>query len=404
MMRRIVRRFRAGNLCFVVWLLFSWPIAVMAQNVQTGGDEQLAIKGMIIASFFAQNQDFSFGNGQNAEFPSGPQFTTDKWFLDGDVRNTRLTMLFTGPEVEEHFKLGGALEIDFFGGFSGTGAFSDEQPTPRLRLAYVDVIRGKTTFRIGQAWSPLFGNVPTSPTHVAFPLGYGSAGMIGWRFPGLYIYRTMSEKDAKIAKKLTFALFRGSWSGPGDNLNSGSAGPASTLPQVEIRGDFSGKTVGGSAWAVYLVGHYDQKDLSGANATAADDNLTGTAVEFGAKFDNGAFSVQGNVYQGTAIGQQLGQITQFGDISGWGGWMQGGYQINKNWSGHLLYGVENPHDQDVLLAGASRVKNEMIVASTQYKVGPYLFGLEWLHDTLTSGPTNREIEGDQISVSVWYKF
>ena len=400
---RTVSLSRAVSAVAVLCLLI-WPAASLAQNVKTGGEETLTIKGFIIASLFAQNQDFVFGNGQSAEFPAGSEFTTDEWFLDGDVRNTRLTMVFNGPEIEDHFKLGGVLELDFFGGFNGAGAFSDEQQTPRLRLAYIDVIKGKTTYRLGQAWTPLFGNVPASPTHVAFPLAYGSAGLVGWRFPGLYIYRNLSDADDKVAKKLTFALFSGSWSGPGNNLNSGSAGEASTTPQIEIRGDFSGKTGSGGTWGVYLVGHYDKKDLSGANATAPNDDLDGTALEFGAKYAKGAFSLQGNAYQGTAIGQQFGQITQFGDISSWGAWIQGGYKFNKNWSGHLLYGVDDPDDADVLAAGASRVENEMIAASTQYKIGPYVFGLEWLHDTLSSGASSTETEGDQISASFWYKF
>jgi hypothetical protein len=388
-----------ATLCALIW-----PATGLAQNVTTGGDEKLTIKGFIIASFFAQNQNFAFGNGQNAEFPVGEEFTTDEWFLDGDLRNTRITLVFNGPEVENRFKLGGVLELDFFGGYNGAGAFSDEQQTPRLRLAYLDLVKGKTTYRIGQAWSPLFGNVPKSPTHVAFPLGYGAAGMIGWRFPGLYVYHNLSDPDDKIAKKLTFALFRGSWAGPGDNIDSGSAGQASTTPQVEIRGDFSGKTDSGGTWGVYLVGHYDQKDLSGVNATAPDDSLDGTAIAFGAKYGKGPFSVHGNVYQGTAIAQQFAQITQFGDISSWGGWIQGNYQFNDLWSGHLFYGVDDPDDDDVLASGSSRVENEMIALSAQYSVGPYLFGAEWLHDTVTMGAANTELEGDQLSLSFWYKF
>ena len=47
---------------------------------------------------------------------------------------------------------------------------------------------------------------------------------------------------------------------------------------------------------------------------------------------------------------------------------------------------------------------KMIAASTQYKIGPYVFGLEWLHDTVTTGAANTEVSGDQISASVWYKF
>jgi hypothetical protein len=140
------------------------------------------------------------------------------------------------------------------------------------------------------------------------------------------------------------------------------------------------------------------------NATAPDDSLDGTAIAFGAKYGNGPFSVHGNIYQGTAIGQQFGQITQFGDISSWGGWIQGNYQFNDNWSGHLFYGVDDPDDEDVFAAGASRIENEMIALSTQFTAGPYVLGAEWLHDTVTTGPASTEVEGDQISLSVWYKF
>ena len=165
---RTSARIRVALVLAVLCLLIQ-PTAGLAQNVTTGGADKLTIKGFIIATFFAQNQNFVFGNGQSAEFPAG-DLTEDEWFLDGDLRNTRITLVWNGPDVEVKFKVGGVLEADFFGGFNGSGAFSDEQQIPRLRLAYVDVIKGKTTYRMGQAWTPLFGNVPASPTHVAFPL------------------------------------------------------------------------------------------------------------------------------------------------------------------------------------------------------------------------------------------
>ncbi len=382
------------------------PGVAMAQNVKTGGGETLTIKGFIIASLYAQDQSFTFGNGQSAEFPSS-DYSTDKWLLSGDVRNTRMTFVFNGPEVSD-MKLGAVLEADFFGGFNGTGAFSDEQPNPRLRLAYVDVNRGNTTFRVGQAWSPLFGNVPASPTHVAFPLGYGSAGFVGWRFPGLFIYHTFNK-----GVKLSLAAMRGSWSGPGDNLNSLSAGETGT-PQFEARLDFKG----GPA-SFYVVGHYDQKDCNGigtstgntACAGTTKKTLDGTAAEIGAKFGSGPFSLQGNLYTGSAIGQQFGHITQFGDISGWGGWVQASMKFNPNWSGHLFYGMDDPKDKDVLDSGNNRIKNEQVAVSTMYSNGPYVFGVEWLYDTVTHGAYNEgggidqsKVSGNQLSFSVWYKF
>jgi hypothetical protein len=375
-------------------------------TVKTGGGEMLTFKGFVIGSLYAQDANFTFGNGQNAEFPSS-EFQRDSWLLSGDVRNTRLTMGFNGPDVAG-MKVGGTLELDFFGGFNGTGAFSDEQPVPRLRLAYADVTKGNTTFRVGQAWSPLFGNVPVSPTHVAFPLGYGSAGDVGWRFPGLFIYHNVSKE-----LKLTFAVMRNSWSGPGSTLESQSAGEAGT-PQFEARVDYAG-----NGWSVYGVGHYDQKDCRGTNIapTACAGNGTknkmdGTAVEVGAKFGVGAFSFQGNLYQGTAIGQQFGAITQFGDISSWGGWAQASVKMSPKWSAHLFYGMEDPKDRDVIDAGSNRVKNEQMALSTMYSTGPYVFGLEWMNTKTTRGTFDSDtgaintssMKGNQISASVWYKF
>jgi hypothetical protein len=377
------------------------PAPAPAPTVSTANKGSLTIKGFMIASLYAQDANFAFGNGQNAEFATS-EFSTDKWTLGGDVRNTRLTLDWKGPEVEG-FGVGGLLEADFFGGLAG-GGFTDEQPLPRLRLAYVDVIKGATTFRIGQMWSPMFGNVAASPTHVAFPLGYGAAGDVGWRYPGLFVYHNVNDMT-----KLTFAAMRGSWNDGAVPFGNG-AGEAGT-PQFEARVDFSGKNAAGGAWGLYLVGHYDQKDcnLAGDTATAnvcgtgyTSKSLDGTAVELGAKYSQGAFSLQGNAYQGTAIGQQFGHITQFGDISGWGGWVQAGFKFNPKWSGYVFYGLDDPKDSDVLASGNSRLKNEQIALSTMYSTGPYVFGIEWLRNKLTTSST--DVTANQISFSGWYKF
>src|SRR5581483_5290896 len=155
----------------LIVLLLACASVVSAQNVSTS-PEGLTFHGFIDTSAFLQNQNFTFGNGQNAEFPVPPQSKTDRWFLDGDVRNTRLTMGFNGPKLDNGLKLNATIEGDFFGGFNGSSGFSNAQATPRLRLAYIDLVRGKTTIRVGQAWSPLFGpNIPLSYSHIAFPLG-----------------------------------------------------------------------------------------------------------------------------------------------------------------------------------------------------------------------------------------
>src|SRR5437773_9114923 len=142
--------------------------------------------------------------GQNAELADSAQATTDKVFTDGDVRNTRINFTFAaGPVLGKWFPRA-TLESDFFGAFNGNPPFGDEQPQMRIRFAYVDLTNGRTTLRIGQFWSPMFGEVPVSVTHLAFPLGYGATGMVGWRFPGVFVYHDVTpSKPLTVQVQLT---------------------------------------------------------------------------------------------------------------------------------------------------------------------------------------------------------
>lgn len=391
-------RFHAVRPLVMILLLLVWAGTVSAQNVSSGG-EGLKVTGFVDFTAFLQNQNFTFGNGQNAEFPNPPETKNDRWFLDGDARNTRLTLAFAGPKLANDAKVGATVEADFFGGFNGTGAFSNAQATPRLRLAFVDYVRGRNTFRLGQVWSPLLGNVAASYSHMAFPLGYGSAGEIGWRFPGLVVIRDMTPAGSATTSKFTLAVLRNTWNGPGNNVDSGSAGQASTLPQVEARLDFGSKK-----WSTYFVVHVDKKDLSGAGVKSSNDSLTGWAGEFGAKITSGSFTLAGNAYTGKAVGQHFGQMTQFGDIKSWGIWVQPGVTFSKTWTGYVFIGTEKANKDDVLAAKAARIKNLMIAPSLMYNLGPYGFNVEWLHDSLTTGATEVKTSGDQFAVSAIYKF
>src|ERR1700722_1353645 len=141
----------------------------------------VAFHGFIDATAFSQTRSFTYGNGQNAEFPipgSGGS-------LSGvDVRNTRFLFDLTGAKIAGDWVGGAHLEMDFFGGNNGTGPYSQEQPLPRLRQAYMVLENPLTGSRIqiGQMWDLMFplDNLPESLSHIAFPLGYGT-GLIGWR-------------------------------------------------------------------------------------------------------------------------------------------------------------------------------------------------------------------------------
>ncbi len=395
-------------------LLFS--VGLLAQNVETGGKETLKITGFISTTFWSQNQQFAFGNGQSAEFPT-TNFTQNQGLSGGDIRNTRLTMLFGGPEITSDWKLGGVLEFDAFNDPTNTGAFGGQIWTPRVRLAYVDLVHENMTIRLGQAWDPLFGNVAASLSHIAFPLGYGAAGDVGWRFPGIFFYYKF-DSNSSTHVGIDAAIMSGSWTNQPNMTTTTftTAGNAGT-PQFEVRLNLESKFEGGGVFKAYVVGHYDQVNLAGQGADSTN-NLTGTAGELGANFSSNGFLVQGNVYTGKNVGQQFGNLTQFStvnkDLASTGGWAQLGYAFESGWGIYGFYGMENANQDDLKAFKSSslREKNTMYVIMLKYETGPYSVGVEYLHDKLTlltyspiSGLYSEpDQSGSQIAISALYKF
>src|SRR6266850_449352 len=267
------------------------------QVVKLGDGETLTISGFVSATWFMNSGYFAFGNGQNAEWATNAQPATDKTYLDGDVRNTRINFTFNGSPVLGKWSPRGVLEADFFGALNGGPTNGDEQPQMRIRFAYADLTNGRTTVRIGQFWSPLFAEVPVSITHVAFPLGYGAAGMIGWRYPGVFLYHDLNP-GKPTAMQLVLAAFEGS--GPEVGAGSGiGQGEASAKPQLEARLNFTHRKTNFS-WSAYVVGHVDWKDTTAVGVQTPD--VTGSAVEVGANVTAGKFTIHGNAYTGKNIG------------------------------------------------------------------------------------------------------
>jgi outer membrane protein OmpA-like peptidoglycan-associated protein len=220
--------------------------------------------------------------------------------------------------------------------------------------------------------------------------------------------------------ELQLAVMRGSWDrcfggttngdcstgGANSNINDLTAGNAG-FPQVEARLNLGGKTSSTGTWGVYVVGHWDQKDLSGANASTGNDKLDGKIGEFGARLQLGGFLIHGSVYTSKAAGQQFTALTQFGDIKSTGGWIQAGYDFTPNWGVFGFYALDDPKDKDAIRwnGTAARLKNEIETGMLRWKTGPYAIGLEYLHAKLDSGSTTKiQTKGNQIALSVLYNF
>ncbi len=366
----------------------------------------VAFHGFVNATAFSQSRPFNFGNGQNAEWPT----PGSRGSLSGvDIRNTRFWFDMTGAKMGENWTGGGHLEFDFFGGNNGTGAYSGQQPIPRLRSAYLDLANANsgTKVRIGQQFNLLFpiDSVTDSVAHVAFPLGYGT-GMIGWRYPGVVVMQDLNKGSTGNKWRLDVGAFSGNWSGPGSTTNYMTGGNADFRPQLEARLNLTGKN-----WVAYAVAHYASIDLSGVEGTTATpikSSLQSNAFALGGTYKPGPWTLKGFAYTGKALGQNFGALSQFGDISETGGYAQVGYSFTKNWSLNAIYAMDKPDKEDVLAWGGTLLRNRQTALNLIYANGPYKFGLEAMHDSLDrtadKGATTDTISGNQVSVSAQYTF
>ncbi|MEZ4907212.1 MAG: hypothetical protein R2771_06140 [Saprospiraceae bacterium] len=376
-------------------------------NVLSGQSEQdkdkttISLHGFVSVSAFAQDQEFKFGNGQNASWVSS-DYNTDKFIKSVDIRNTRLTCKVKTKKLAKGLKSSVLVETDLFGGYNGSSAFSPSQQYFRLRLAFMELEYQNLLIRLGQVWVPLVGNPTMSLSHVAFPLGYGSAGFIGWRHPGLFTYYTIDLND-KIKLRIDAALFAGAWLEPGlppDFLSAGDIG----FPQAELRLNL---LYGNSN--LYVVTHIDRKDFETLGSSSID-KLDSKAVEFGGKYNVKKILIQGNYYFGVNMGHQFGALTQLQsvakDLNSNGGWVQLGYEFNNHFAAYGYIGTEsvNYNQAKELFGDSARLKHRLLDFNVQYKLGDFSIGAEVLNSKLISGLDENESEGNQYSVSALLKF
>ncbi len=362
------------------------PPATAQQVVKLGEGETLTIGGFVNATLFNDRGLFSsFGQGQNAEIAACPVLPTpgctvaqpgvNQGIFDGDVRNTRINFTFNAPPVLGKWAPRATLEADFFGAFNGVPPFGDEQPQFRVRHAFVDLSNGSTTLRIGQYWAPLFGEtapfIPVSLTHIAFPVGLG-ASMIGWRFPGVFLFHDLTP-TSPLKLQLEVAALKG------------SGVPVSLRDTNSVIGS-------GIDW----------KDANGTGVPGS--NITDWGVETGQYVAISSFTLHGSFYSGKGLGSQFGMITQFDPrIRGWGAWAQAGYDFTSHWSVWADYGIDQPDYARFTretLGTLGRQLTHTGSALLRFRAGRYAAGLEYFRNVTrwNTGVTS----ADQYALSALY--
>ena len=383
--------------------------ATAQQVVKLGEGETLTISGFINGSLFNDRGSFAggFGNGQNVAWAAAPanQPGVNQGIVDGDDRNTRLNFTFNAPPVLGKWAPRATLEGDFFGAFTSAPPFGDEQPQFRLRHAFVDFSNGRTTLRIGQFWAPFFNtDIPVSLTHIPFPVGLASGGVVGWRFPGVFLYHDLTPTNP-LKIQLQVAAMKGSGPVtpgiPRDSIGIVGSGEASGAPQVEARVNAARKfsTV---SWNGYVVYHNDWKDPNGTGVRGS--NITDWGVATGQYVAVSGFTLHGNFYYGKGLGPQFGHIFQFQpQIRGWGAWAQAGYDFTSHWSVWADYGMDQPdyarfnrETTGTLLRQLSHTGSALL----RFRAGRYAAGLEYFRNTTrwSTGVTS----ADQYALSALY--
>ncbi len=380
-------------------------LLVLTLSADAASSQEVRLRGFVNGSFLYQDADFGPGNAHRALFVAQER---DDWFHLWDVRSTRLAVDITGVTLFDDWRANGTVETDFHGAFGAGAPYGDEQPQLRLRLAFADLTNGRTTLRIGQQWSLTQGNIPVSTTHTGFVAGWGTAGVIGWRFPGVSLSQVLSPPRAATTAEIQLAVLRGSWSKPtpGPALETLPPGPADFgVPQLEARLNLRGATGAGN-WGIYLVGHYDQKDFEKAGATpppGVETALSSWAAQAGARFAADNVTLHGNVYTGRAMGHHFGHFAVLGDIASWGAWGQVGVDITRRWSIWTMVGFENPDVDDMVAAGGDQEQGLLVLPMLRYQAGPYQLGLEWFHNRIDlAGDETRT--GNQVAVSMMFSF
>lgn len=232
-------------------------------------------------------------------------------------RQTRFGLKMSS-ELED-WEIGGQIELDFWG-LKGSGANGlAMQSAPRLRRAYLKMMRENLTFLVGQEWSIFAPLSPASLAHVSIP-GFSSCGNLWNRFPqirfehkhdvgenGSVLFQWAAIRpigaDAATATRTQGETF--------------GAGEYSGMPffQGRVSASFDNNvTIGFS-------GHYGQEDWDKAYPTLGyhEDKTTTAAGAVDFKAKAGIFGLSGEWFMGSNLRMLFSNAhvwTEFDAVSG----------------------------------------------------------------------------------------
>lgn len=381
----------------LLFLYFTLFFAYFTVSVLLAQAEESAIN---LGGFILSNTYDNDSGVNNTDIPnfatsdSKPAASTGTF--GGTVRQSRLTLKATGPNLDEvlgNAKTSAVLEIDFLGNFPNS-TFAGAQPQPRLRLAYAKMDWSGASVTVGQDWIILAPLNPTSLAHVAIaPLS--SSGNLWNRMPQIRVDQKITFNDfGKIL--VTAGILRpmagDNWTNNGSQqLDISGYGEQTTHPFYQGRIALSVNAMNQPA-TLGVSGH------CGNENTGSGTTLETSAAVLDLTLPLGPVTLTGEAFTGKNLDQFLGGVLQgvnpttFSEISSNGGWSQLSFTPFPSINLNLAYGIDRP--ESAQLNNGDRSKNQTLTANLIWKLGPKLSsGIEYNniktdYKNLSSGDDN----------------
>ena len=264
------------------------------------------------------------------------------------VRQSRLGLQVSdvralGAQVTGHF------QFDFVGG-QQPSAGGRTSPLMRIRIASVRMDWAHVGLLIGQDWTLLAPQTPTSYAAMGVPL-FGYSGNLWFRSPQV---RFTAETSWKTHLGVQAAVLA--------PMQPQAQGAVSTQPDSAER---SGRpTVEGRAYLAWGTGDLASEigvaGHAGWLATGGDSLLQSRAVSLDGRIALGPrLVISGEAFSGQALGSFNGGVAQnLGrggvPVRAKGGWVQVDVRPRSGWQIGGGYGMDDPKDEDLLLSGRGR--------------------------------------------------
>lgn len=289
-----------------------------------------------------------------------------------DPRLTRFGVDIDGGPIGPFSSAKGRIEIDFSNHPSGV---AESRATPRIRVAWLQLEKGKWTMRFGQNWDVIAPLLPAANNETLM----WNVGNLGDRRPmGEAVYKSVSASGteflAHFAAGLTGAVNNQDLDTPAGEKD----GFDSAVPNFQARVAATAKSwVAEKKWTAGFWGYV--AFLETDTLFAGEDSFSPYCVGLDWNIPvHRIITIRGELWYGQALGDVRGNVGQTintgtgSEIQGWGGWIELRFEPNKNWTFYGGGTIDNPDDGDV--PAAAGTSQPATLNCAVYVGGFYSFG------------------------------